>query len=241
MKKQFWTGALMAICLCSAAAQGYEGTGFSMDLPEKWDGPAEQEAGVWHGYSWYLESGEFLVVNMSENGDGVNLYDWDGEASQMLDDIDRQDLMRDAKNTLEENDLGDGVSMEDLSIALGALEDSTPCLTMDMRMRIDAEGTPVDLYASGVSVYSKAHQFVVECVALDPKKAQALLQEALPCFALTEEAWEGPTPEEPFWRIVWDSLLSKKTLTAAGAGGLIGGGAAWLWDCRKRKKQRETS
>lgn len=237
MKKWFWTGVLLAICLCSTTAQGYEGPGFSMDLPETWDGPVEQTAGPWHGYSWYLESGEFLVVNIAENADGVNLYDWDDETREILDGIDRQDLIRDAKKALEESDLGEGVTMDDLSMELGALVDSTPCLTMDMRMRIDVEGTPVDLYASGVSVYSKAHQFVVECMALDPERAQALVEEVLPCFALTEEVWEGPTPEKPFWRIVWDALFSVNTLTAAVAGGLIGGGAAWLWERGKQKKK----
>lgn len=193
--------------LCATGAQGAAGAGFVMDTPAGWTGPVEQELAGWHGYSWYRETGETLVVNRTDNADGVNLYDWGDDASAEVRDLDQQELIDSVTEELTAEGL-DGVDIRDVWVALGAMPGGEPCMEMTLTMFVEAEDGPWTFYANGVNVYSRDHQFVVECVAADPETAQALLEETLPGFAITEETFDGPTPRPPLWERLTKSLLS---------------------------------
>jgi hypothetical protein len=238
VKQKVLCGVLLCLWICSTAAVGYEGKGFTVEIPEEW-GACQTDGATW---LWNFSDEWNMTVFVTENSDQGNYFDLgDGD----LEDL-NQEIIDGLESGLRESFADMGITcnpkVTSSTSQLTQWGDGQPAVVMDFVVdAADENGVSLTtFYEHMITMASQELVYSFGYSAADPQALEdAVATGVAESFRMTGKCFDGPT-EEP---TIWEVLFSGSTLKAALRGGLIGaavaGAAGGIRTCLNRRKKRK--
>ena len=189
-----------ALFLLAVSAAAYEGAGYTVDIPADWQLDGETDSGS----TWALPDGSTnYSVMIGANQDGANLYD-----------VGEDDLSQLESEYFSAEDLQSGFEAQGIDCTVTIVQQSAkltehrgiPTMRLSVEFQMEVGGLVIPLYEEMLLQFTPEHSFIWGYAGSDADAMTAAVEDGVwESFAVTEEGFDGPSPDVPLWEQVLSS------------------------------------